>query len=92
MAGLVEAGETGAFNIGTESTVTMFELVETICQLAGRAPKLLTDTTKPEGRAIKSCDATRLRAAYEAFDARVSLEDGLQRMLGWYGANFGGAR
>ena len=91
MAGLIEAGQTGAFNIGTESTVTMFELVETICRLAGRTPELLTDTSKPEGRAIKSCDATRLRAAYENFAVRITLEDGLTRMLGWYHDNFEGA-
>lgn len=90
MAGLVEADFTGVVNIGTEDTVTLRELVETICRLAGRSPKLVTDTTKPEGRRIKSADSTMLRRAYPAFRRSVSLEEGLRRMLGWYVKNFGG--
>ncbi len=90
MVGLVEAGFEGAVNIGTEDTVTLRELVETICRLAGRTPELVTDTTKPEGRRIKSADSTLLRKAYPGFRRSVSLEDGLRRMIGWYNATFSG--
>ncbi|MBL8701860.1 MAG: NAD-dependent epimerase/dehydratase family protein [Alphaproteobacteria bacterium] len=88
MAGLVEAGFTGAVNIGTEDTVTVRELVETICRVAGRAPRLVLDTTKPEGRTIKSADSTLLRRAYPGFRRTITLEDGLRRMLGWHRAEF----
>lgn len=89
MAGLVEADFSGAVNIGTEETVTMKELVQLICRVAGRNPKLITDTTKPEGRRVKSSDSTVLRAAYSGFTRRVDLEEGIARMIGWYQAEFG---
>ena len=88
MAGLVEAGHVGAVNIGIEETVSLRELVETICRLSGRTPALVTDTTKPEGRRIKSASSTLLRQCYPEFKQSVSLEDGLRRMIGWYEANF----
>ena len=44
MAGLVEAGFVGAVNIGTEDTVELRELVQTICKVAGRSPRLVPDT------------------------------------------------
>lgn len=88
MAGLVEAGFTGAVNIGTEETVTLRELVETICEVGARRPQLVTDVTKPEGRRIKSADSTLLRQAYPGFQRRVDLRAGIARMVGWYEETF----
>ena len=90
MAGLVEAGFIGAVNIGTEDTVELRELVQTICKIAGRSPRLVPDTTKPEGRRVKSADSALLRRAYPGFARRIDLDNGLSRMLAWYRANFGG--
>jgi nucleoside-diphosphate-sugar epimerase len=89
IVGLVEAGFAGTVNIGTEETVTLRELVETICRLAGRRPKLVTDPTKPEGRRIKSSDASLLRSAYPGFCPRIGLEEGLKRMILWHRDTFG---
>ena len=89
MAGLVEAGSCGAVNIGTEETVTMTELVQLICLAGHRQPRLITDTTKPEGRRIKSSNSSGLRAAYPGFRIRIELGDGLERMIGWYRSEFG---
>lgn len=91
MAGLVEAGFTGTVNIGTEDTVTMRELVERILRVAGKSCEVIADTSKPEGRAIKSCDATLLRKSYPGFTSRINLDEGLRRMVGWYGATFAGS-
>jgi nucleoside-diphosphate-sugar epimerase len=88
MAGLVESGFIGTVNIGTEETVTLRELTESICRISGKKPRIVTDPGKPEGRSIKATDSTRLRAAYPGFCAGVSLDDGLRRMLGWYYAAF----
>ena len=78
-------------NIGTEDTLSVAELVGTICRISGRSPKIEFDVSKPEGRFIKSADSTRLRAALGDYPVvTVPLEDGLRRMLGWYRANFGG--
>lgn len=88
MVGLVESGFVGTVNIGTEDTVTLRQLVETICQVAGRQPRIVTDPSRPEGRRVKSSDATLLRKAYPDFAKHVSLEQGLERMLGWYASEF----
>ena len=89
MAGLVEAGFTGIVNIGTEDTITVRELVETICRIGGKRPKLVTDTARPEGRRVKSADSTLLRRAYPEFRRSVSLNDGIELMIGWYRKTFG---
>jgi UDP-glucose 4-epimerase len=89
IAGLISAGFTGVVNIGTEETVTVTELVETICRVAGRHPRLATDSTRPEGRGTKSADATLLRHACPGFRVTIGLEQGMRRMLGWYHASFG---
>jgi len=90
MAGLVQAGFSGTVNIGTEDTVTLRELAETICRVAGRHPKLVADTSKPEGRRVKSADSTLLRRSYPGFRRTVSLEQGIDRMIKWYAGTFGG--
>ena len=60
--------------LGTEETVTLRELVETICRLAGRRPVLVTDSSKAEGRRVKSSDSTLLRRAYPGFRTTVALD------------------
>jgi nucleoside-diphosphate-sugar epimerase len=90
IAGLVEAGFIGTVNIGTEETVSVTELVQKICRLANRRPQLVADIAQPEGRAVKSADASLLRQAYPGFRRSLSLEDGLARMIKWYLRVFGG--
>jgi len=84
----VEKEFVGTVNIGTEDTISLLDLVETICRLAGRRSRIVTDASRPEGRRVKSCDATLLRKIYPAIDRRVSLEDGLLRMIDWYAEEF----
>lgn len=88
MLGVMESGSTEPVNIGVEDTVTMRELVELICRLGGLAPELITDTSKPEGRFIKSADSTRLRRVVPDFRVSVDLSEGIGRMIGWYHATF----
>lgn len=90
MVELVAKGYAGApVNIGTEDTLSMAELVETICRISGQTPQIEFDLSKPEGRFIKSSDSTRLRAILGDFPiATISLEEGLGRMLTWYQRTF----
>ncbi len=88
MAGLVENDFTGTVNIGTEDTISLRELVETICLVAGKQPKLVADPTKPEGRRVKAADSTLLCQAYPNFRCSVGLKEGLTRMIGWYRRTF----
>lgn len=88
MAAVVETGFVGTVNIGTEDTVSMLDLVEMICRLAGCRPRIVTDPSRPEGRRIKSCDAVLLRKVYPGLERRIPLEQGLLRMIDWYAAEF----
>jgi nucleoside-diphosphate-sugar epimerase len=67
----------------------MLDLAGTICRLAGRAPRIVTDPCRPEGRHIKSCDATLLRKVHAGLQRQIPLEQGLLRMIDWYAAEFG---
>lgn len=90
MKRLVEIGHTdGPVNIGLEETVSIRELAELICKVSGRSPVIGFDTSKPEGRFVKSADASRLRSVLGDFPiVTIDLEEGLRRMLGWCHAAF----
>lgn len=89
MRRLVEAGHAdGPVNIGGADTVSLRELVDLICTVASKAPRLEFDTTKPEGRFIKSADATKLHSIMPDLRLAVDLREGLQRMVGWYHETF----
>ena len=93
MRALVEAGHgDGPVNIGGADTVAMKDLVAMICDAAGRRPEVVCDTTKPEGRFVKSSDATALHAALPGHQLEVGLGEGLARMTGWYERRFGDAK
>jgi nucleoside-diphosphate-sugar epimerase len=93
MCRLVELGQHGdPVNIGLQETVSIRELVEMICKVAGRTPLISFDTRKPEGRFVKSADVSRLSRELGTYPIQtIELEDGLRRMADWYGANFGRA-
>jgi nucleoside-diphosphate-sugar epimerase len=89
MLRLAEMGYTdGPINIGTEDTVSLRELVQMICDITGKTPRLEFDTSQPEGRFVKSADATKLRAVLPDFRFEVDLPEGLRRMAGWYHRSF----
>jgi UDP-glucose 4-epimerase len=76
-------------NIGREETVSVKDLVRRISGAAGRSIEVVCDRTKPEGRFIKSADSKLLMAALgDDFTFQVTLAEGVERMIGWYGATF----
>jgi UDP-glucose 4-epimerase len=91
MKQLAELGHTeGPVNIGLEDTVSVRELTELICRVSGCRPEIDFDTSKPEGRFVKSADASRLRSILIDFPiVTVSMEEGLRRMVEWYRVTFG---
>lgn len=88
MVSLVQRDFDGVVNIGTEETVTLRGLVETICQAAGRNPELVLDLSKPEGRRVKSCDASLLRRVAPDFHVSINLPEGVRRMIEWHEKTF----
>jgi len=85
MRRLVEVDAGGqTVNIGLEDTVTMAELVATIVAVTGAQSKTVLDTTKPEGRFVKSADATRLRKLLGTVAPQIDLREGIARMAQWF--------
>lgn len=76
-------------NIGFEDTISMRDLVEMIMTLVGKRPKFVFDRTRPEGRTVKSADASKLKAITGGLFPTVSLDEGLREMIEWYQENFG---
>ncbi|MBO8232357.1 hypothetical protein CU311_06645 [Prochlorococcus marinus str. MU1402] len=75
-------------NIGTNETVSISEMVNLICNVSGKKPRIIFDTSKPEGRFIKSSDTTLLNSILEEKITTIEIEDGIKRMIGWYKDNF----
>ncbi len=69
-------------NLGTDRLVTIDELVDIVCRIAGKRLRKRHDTSKPQGVRGRNSDNTRLREVL-GWEPRVSLEDGLQRTYRW---------
>ena len=76
-------------NIGYDDDVTIAELVNLICEVSGKHPTIVFDTSKPEGRFRKCADATRLRQITDGYVPKVTLRKGLTEMVEWYHRSFG---
>ena len=75
-------------NIGLDNDISIRELVEMICVAAGKRPKIIFDSSKPEGRFRKSADPTKLYRIAGGFHPEVSLEEIIEEMIEWYARNF----
>ena len=81
----VARGVTGpAVNLGDETQTSVAELVELICQAAGRRPRVVYDTTRPEGTLAKAADGTRLREVTGGYEPVMSMRDGMAEMVEAY--------
>ena len=74
-------------NIGYDG-ITITEVVETICKVAGKSPEIVYDHSKPEGNPCKCADSSRMLEVTGGYQQQVSLEDGLREMVGWYQRTF----
>ena len=71
-----------AVNLGTGEDITIAELAELICRVAGFDGDLRFDAEKPDGTPRKVLDVSRMRAL--GWQAPTRLEDGLGRTYRWY--------
>ena len=85
--GLVLAAErydgAAPVNLATGVEVSVRELATLLAELTGYRGRLVFDASRPRGQQRRSADVSRARAAFD-FTARVSLRDGLTRMIEWY--------
>ncbi|MBF0323893.1 MAG: GDP-L-fucose synthase [Alphaproteobacteria bacterium] len=68
-------------NIGAGEDVSIRELTEKVCAIAGYDTELQFDLTKPDGMPRKQLDASRLLAM--GWQPRIALSDGLRETLDW---------
>jgi nucleoside-diphosphate-sugar epimerase len=73
-------------NLGYEQDVSMTELIELICDVAGRHPRIVYDRSRPEGPARRAADSTLLRSLTGNYEPKVSLREGLAEMVEAYQA------
>ena len=77
-------------NLAFEETISLRDLIYKIIDLSGRKNvEVVFDTSKPEGRPIKSADSSKLRRVVPGFSPRILLEEGLEEMIQWYYSTFG---
>jgi len=74
------AGE--ALNLGGREEVSIRTLVEQVLQVTGRSPRVVFDTSRPEGQPRRSCDTTRMRALL-GWEPATPLALGLRETLAW---------
>lgn len=74
-------------NISHPKDISIGDLVAMICRLAGRHPKIIFDTSRPEGARRKSLSCEKLRSVTGGFLPQTELEHGLREMVDWYRAN-----
>lgn len=75
-------------NIGYDEDVSIADLVDLICDVAGVRPEIVFDKTKPEGRYRKCADSRRLREVTDNYQPQISLRAGIEEMIGWYERSF----
>lgn len=69
-------------NLGTDRLVTINELVDLLCSVAGKKLTKKHDLTKPQGVRGRNSDNTRLREVL-GWEPSISLEKGLQVTYKW---------
>lgn len=84
--GIVKAiphSDPSPINLGIGKEISIKELVYLICELTSFSGKVIWDTTKPDGQPRRCLDVYRARRAF-GFNARTTLEEGLEKTVKWY--------
>jgi GDP-D-mannose 3',5'-epimerase len=79
---LMESGYQHPINIGTEELVTIDEMVDTVCKIAGKRLRKVHNVDKPQGVRGRNSDNTIMRSVLH-WEPRISLELGLSRTYRW---------
>jgi nucleoside-diphosphate-sugar epimerase len=68
-------------NIGHDKEITMRQLVELILQITDKNPKVVFDTSKPDGYPRRAADSTKLKNVTGGFVPSIPLEQGIKEMI-----------
>lgn len=75
--------ESDPINLGTNSEVSIRDLVTLICQLMDFKGDVVWLTDKPNGQPRRCLDTAKAKAKF-GFTANITLEQGLQNTIDWY--------
>jgi GDP-L-fucose synthase len=70
-------------NLGTNSEISIRDLVELICELMGFEGEIVWETDKPNGQPRRCLDTTRAKDAF-GFVAQTDFRQGLKNTIEWY--------
>ena len=73
-------------NLGAGFEVSIKELAELICELAGFNGQIEWDTSRPDGQPRRRLDTSRAKKEF-GFEARTDFKDGLKKTIDWYEKN-----
>ena len=75
-------------NIGYENTISLKELVQKICKASNKKLKLIYNLKKPQGRFVKSSNASLLNKITNNYKTKIKLSKGLKLMIKWHKETF----
>jgi GDP-L-fucose synthase len=70
-------------NIGVGEEIKIKDLVYLIKELVGFEGEVEWDASQPDGQPRRRLDTTKAKEKF-GFEAKVALEEGLKRTIGWY--------
>ncbi len=79
---IMESGCTKPLNLGTDELVTINQLVDTACDVAGKRLAKKHDLTKPQGVRGRNSDNSLLRSILK-WEPRITLREGLLLTYPW---------
>ncbi|MBI5002977.1 NAD-dependent epimerase/dehydratase family protein [Candidatus Woesearchaeota archaeon] len=83
MAAVEHACDGDPINIGSDEEISIKNLVGLLCKHAERAPKIVFDTTKPDGHMRRASDISKAKAKLH-FKPKISIEEGIKKTIAWY--------
>ncbi len=79
---MMEAGQTGLYNVGSGEDLPISELAEIVARVVGYDGPVNWDTSKPDGTPRKLMDSSRIRAL--GWKPAIALEDGIRSTYAWF--------
>jgi len=79
---IMESGDHHRLNLGSEEVVTVDQLVDTVCEIAGKHLRKVHDLHRPQGVRGRNSDNTLLRSMLK-WEPQTKLRDGLAVTYDW---------
>jgi len=78
-----KAANADPINIGSDNEISIKNLIEILCKHAEKQPKIVFDTSKPDGHPRRVIDITKAKKLL-GFKPKTSLDEGIKRTIKWY--------